>query len=92
MSKVLEVLKSIDTSAKPKEALIEELLERRRNIDEQLLRLGYVLQEHAKSSRAPARKYCKYCDTEGHDARAHRSQGSDKRKFTPEEQAKHGFH
>jgi len=91
LSKVLETLKALDTNAKPKEELIAELLERRRNIDEQLLRLGYVLEVHAKRSREPARKYCKYCEVEGHDGRAHRFQGKVKHKFTAEEQAEHGL-
>ena len=91
MSKVLEVLKSLDAVAKPKEEQIEELLERRRNIDEQLMRLGYVLEAHAKRSRDSAHKYCKYCDVEGHDGRAHRSQGKEKHKFTAEEMSEHGL-
>ena len=91
MSKVFEVLQSLGTPEKPKEELIAELLERRRNIDEQLARLGYVLEAHAKRSREPARKYCKICCVEGHDGRAHRSQGKEKRKFTAEEQAEHGL-
>ena len=91
MSKVLEVLQSLGNAPKPKEELIAELLERRRNIDEQLASLGYVLEVHAKRSREPAHRYCKYCDMEGHDGRAHRTQGKGKRKFTTDELAAFGL-
>jgi hypothetical protein len=33
----------------------------------------------------PSKRHCSICEVDGHDARAHRGQGKNKKKFTPAE-------
>jgi hypothetical protein len=55
------------------------------------LGFGYKLVQgdggRAKTTRNtnPANKHCNICDMDGHDGRAHRSQGKNKKKFTAAE-------
>jgi hypothetical protein len=72
---------------------ISELLAERGRIDSQLRSIGYELRQsdsdESPSDKAPrkrsSRKRCPYCDMSGHDGRAHRAQGNEKRKFTASE-------
>ena len=42
--------------------------------------------QRARRARQAAKKpHCPFCDMDGHDGRAHRGQGDDKRKFTTSE-------
>ena len=99
MSKVQEALKAMQTLESLKTAAIEELLEQRKEIDNQLAQLGY--NESPKS--APKGKasrvkdpnkpcpICKFVTEPAHDGRAHKNKQKKPAPFTDEELTKHGF-
>ncbi len=73
---------------------IDALLQQRGEIDNTLASLGYVAGEGRRGgqrrmvrSKSPEERMCPICEVSGHDARAHKSQGKRKRKFTADELA-----
>jgi hypothetical protein len=80
-----------------KEEAIGEILARKKDLDLQLSQLGYREQPRYAPPSKPSgagkplgskpaeQKYCPICKVNGHDGRAHRSQGANKRPFTEEE-------
>lgn len=96
-SAVERALKLQEELASLKEEAIEELLNQKKDLDFQLSQLGYREQPRYVpptskpgvgkpiGSKPAEQKYCPICKVNGHDGRAHRSQGADKRPFTDEE-------
>jgi DNA repair exonuclease SbcCD ATPase subunit len=72
---------------------LEELREKRReaqaalaDIDRQIAELGGAARARVRASRkSGAGAVCPICEVAGHDGRAHRSQGRNKKPFTEEE-------
>jgi hypothetical protein len=92
-----KALEAIQEAEKIKKAAIDDLLKQKDEIakqaklkqdeiDKHLKLLGYI--DTKKTPTAAKQKHCSICDIDGHDARAHRFQGKDKKKFTPDELAK----
>lgn len=86
-----DIFAQLDKLEELKQKAINELLEQRRGIDEKLSKLGYQEQpatkKRAASTKDASERFCNICQVSGHDARAHRSQGDNKRPFTAEELA-----
>jgi hypothetical protein len=89
---IIEQLKKLDEQ---RAALLAnaktEALEKAKTAIAELNSLGfyYTLREGAATKRKtvtrntdPSKKHCPVCDIDGHDARAHRGQGKNKKKFT----------
>jgi len=80
---------------------LEELRAKRReiqalltDIDSQISELGGGSSRQGKSKgtrKSSSEATCKICGITGHDARAHRSQGKNKRKFSAEELREKGY-
>lgn len=88
VDRVLSMIGELDSMRKQ---AIEDLLTQKRQIEEKLTMIGWNEPIHAKASgRLPSHpssdvKHCKICNLDGHDARQHRFQGENKRKFTIEQ-------
>lgn len=87
-------MREIERIESLREKAIEALLEERKAIDKKLRDLGHGTgaKRIRRRRQAPAiTRFCNICQMEGHDGRAHRSQGKKKRKFTAEELQKLGL-
>lgn len=101
MSNIDKALKLRQELESVTQAAIDELLLQRKDIDTQLRALGHAFPEDRKGARKTgirrikdANEPCKVCGfvTEPpHDGRAHRSQGTNKKKFTEKELAELGY-
>ena len=83
----LEALAKIETL---KVEAIQELLAERQKIDDQLAQLGHTggkgtTRKRGGASKPAGERYCNICEAQGHDARAHRGQGKNKKKFSAAE-------
>ena len=86
-------------------AAIQELLQPRQQVDSELRLLGYgapnaldpmvgerpVEEPKRRTRQQLAKPHCPFCNIDGHDGRAHRGQGDNKRKFTTAELHARGF-
>ena len=84
---------------------IQELLQARQQVDRDLRLLGFGAPNHLDRSivdgpveepkrrtrQQRAKAHCPFCNIDGHDGRAHRGQGDNKRKFTTAELHARGF-
>jgi DNA repair exonuclease SbcCD ATPase subunit len=96
MSKVQEALKAMQNMEALKQGAIEELLEQRKTIDEQLTQLGF--EDQPKSARGKATRQrdpnkpcgvCEFVTDPPHDGRAHKNRSQ--KPFTSEELKELGF-
>lgn len=87
-------LRQIEQIETLRQQAVEELLEKRREIDDQLGALGHQPKTAGKPSRRRAAstkgKFCEICNIAGHDKRNHRNQDPVK-KFTVEELSEKGL-
>ena len=71
IQKVLDLQKQYEEA---KQTAIQELLDQRKTIDEQLKALGYVQGAPAtKQRQSDPNKVCPVCSEKGHDARRHKN-------------------
>jgi DNA repair exonuclease SbcCD ATPase subunit len=89
MSKVQEALKAMQNIEALKQGAIEELLEQRKTIDEQLSQLGFEQQPKSAKGKVTRQRdpekpcgVCKFATDPPHDGRAHKSKQK-AGKFTP---------
>src|SRR5437762_2288613 len=91
MSTTEKALKAVAEAESLRQSAIKELLGVIKDAEKTLTKLGYtatpVKATAGKTTRNtdPFKKSCPICKTTGHDGRAHRGQGKNKRKFTPAE-------
>lgn len=78
VDKVMKALEDLDSL---KQQAINELLDERKNIDEQLAKLGHGVKQAASTKRMrDPNKLCPVCGEKGHDARRHRGEQKTKGK------------
>jgi hypothetical protein len=81
-----KALDAIKEAEKIRKSAIDDLLKQKDEIQRKLRLLGYL---GATGTGVAGRKgFCKLCNIAGHDARAHRFQGKNKKAFTEEDLVK----